>query len=140
MLVYDRFYVDDIAIRKYPNRISSTYPLRPLWVYGSIWDASAWATENGKYKVDYRYQPFVAQFSKFIVNGCPASNFTCSVAFSNSLISTGTGGLTTQERRRMKWLQSNYLVYNYCKDRKRYPRRLPECGRHYAPRLINSND
>jgi len=140
MLVYDRFYVDDIAIRKYPNRISSTYPLRPLWVYGSIWDASAWATENGKYKVDYRYQPFVAQLSKFIVSGCPASNFTCSVAFSNSLISTGTGGLTTQERRRMKWIQSNYLVYNYCKDRKRYPRRLPECGRHYAPPLINSND
>lgn len=59
MLIYGSFYVDDIAIRKYPRRISSTYPLRPLWLYGSIWDASSWATENGKYRADYRYQPFV---------------------------------------------------------------------------------
>jgi xyloglucan:xyloglucosyl transferase len=140
MLIYDRFYVDDIAIRKYPRRVSSTYPLRPLWVYGTIWDASSWATENGKYRADYRYQPFVAKFSKFILSGCPASDSTCSAAFSNSLISTGTGGLTSQERSRMKSIQRNNLVYNYCKDRERYPTRLPECGKRYAPTLINWND
>eukprot|EP00253_Pinus_taeda_P025922 PITA_25922 len=137
---YIIFYVDDIAIRKYPRRISSTYPLRPLWVYGSIWDASSWATENGKYRADYRYQPFVAKFSKFILSGCPVSDSTCSATFSNSLISTGTGGLTSQERSRMKSIQTNNLVYNYCKDRERYPTRLPECGKRYAPSLINGND
>ncbi|GLJ52317.1 hypothetical protein SUGI_1112790 [Cryptomeria japonica] len=125
------FYVDDIAIRKYPRRVSSTFPQRPLWVYGSIWDASSWATENGKYKADYRYQPFVAKFSKFILSGCPVQGSACSAEFSSSLIKSGTGGLTSQERWKMKWIQSNYLVYNYCKDRERYPQRLPECGKHY---------
>ncbi|KAH9288538.1 hypothetical protein KI387_032655 [Taxus chinensis] len=125
------FYVDNIAIRKYPRRVSSTFPQRPLWVYGSIWDASSWATENGKYKADYRYQPFVAKFSKFIVSGCPAQDSTCSAEFSSSLISTGTGGLTSEERTTMKRIQRNYLVYNYCKDYGRYPHRLPECGKHH---------
>lgn len=125
------FYVDDIAIRKYPKRVSSTFPQRPLWVYGSIWDASDWATENGKYRADYRYQPFVAKFSKFILSGCPVQDSSCSAQFSNSLISSGTGGLTSEERLKMKWIQRNYLVYNYCKDRERYPQRLPECGKHY---------
>ncbi|KAH0852440.1 hypothetical protein HID58_090819 [Brassica napus] len=34
-----------------------------MWLYGSIWDASSWATENGKYKADYKYQPFTAKYT-----------------------------------------------------------------------------
>ncbi|RVX11972.1 putative xyloglucan endotransglucosylase/hydrolase protein 32 [Vitis vinifera] len=52
-------------IMRYPRKSATTFPLRPMWLYGSIWDASSWATEDGKYKADYRYQPFVGQYSNF---------------------------------------------------------------------------
>ncbi|KAL2487355.1 putative xyloglucan endotransglucosylase/hydrolase protein 32 [Abeliophyllum distichum] len=52
------FFVDDVPVRRYERKSIATFPLRPMWVYGSIWDASSWATGDGKYKVDYRYQPF----------------------------------------------------------------------------------
>ncbi|PKI35446.1 hypothetical protein CRG98_044161 [Punica granatum] len=47
------FLVDDVPIRRYPRKSDATFPLRPMWLYGSIWDASSWATEDGKYKADY---------------------------------------------------------------------------------------
>lgn len=61
------FFVDDIPIRKYRRTNPYTFPARPMWLYGSIWDASPWATDNGKYKVDYSYQPFVAQYRGFVL-------------------------------------------------------------------------
>eukprot|EP00253_Pinus_taeda_P000931 PITA_00931 len=67
------FFVDGTAIRKYPRRNTSTFPTRPMWLYGSIWDASPWATDNGKYKVDYNYQPFVARYKGFAITDCTHS-------------------------------------------------------------------
>lgn len=64
------FLVDNTPIRKYIRSSPSTFPTRPMWVYGSIWDASSWATENGKYKVDYRYEPFVAKYKDFVLIDC----------------------------------------------------------------------
>eukprot|EP00252_Welwitschia_mirabilis_P008555 TRINITY_DN20494_c0_g1_i2.p1 TRINITY_DN20494_c0_g1~~TRINITY_DN20494_c0_g1_i2.p1 ORF type:complete len:135 (-),score=13.72 TRINITY_DN20494_c0_g1_i2:619-1023(-) len=67
------FYVDEIPVRKYYRSSSNAFPSRPMWVYGSIWDASSWATDNGRYKVDYRYQPFVAHYRDFIIGQCTES-------------------------------------------------------------------
>lgn len=67
------FSVDGVPIRKYPRTDASTFPTRPMWVYGSIWDASSWATDNGRYKVDYRYQPFVAKYTAFVITDCTQS-------------------------------------------------------------------
>eukprot|EP01018_Ginkgo_biloba_P041150 Gb_00044 [translate_table: standard] len=73
------FFVDDTPIRTYSRKGSSTFPSRPMWVYGSIWDASSWATENGKYKADYKYEPFVSKFRNFILAECSGSEAaTCS--------------------------------------------------------------
>jgi len=66
-----RFSVDDVAIRRYPR--TDAFPTRPMWVYGSIWYASSWATDNGKYKVDYNYQPFVARYKGFVLTDCTHS-------------------------------------------------------------------
>lgn len=66
------FSVDNVPIRKY-SRTGSAFPTRPMWLYGSIWDASSWATDNGKYKVDYNYQPFVARYTDFILTDCTQS-------------------------------------------------------------------
>uniref|UniRef100_A0A0C9RJV4 TSA: Wollemia nobilis Ref_Wollemi_Transcript_14200_1025 transcribed RNA sequence n=1 Tax=Wollemia nobilis TaxID=56998 RepID=A0A0C9RJV4_9CONI len=64
------FFVDDNPIREYTRTDPSTFPANPMWVYGSIWDASSWATENGKYKVDYNYEPFLANYKDFILTDC----------------------------------------------------------------------
>lgn len=45
------------------------YPAKPMALYATIWDASNWATASGKYKVNYRYAPFVAQFTDLTIHG-----------------------------------------------------------------------
>ncbi|RLN19466.1 putative xyloglucan endotransglucosylase/hydrolase protein 32 [Panicum miliaceum] len=56
------FLVDDVPIRRYERKTTTTtFPDREMWAYGSIWDASDWATDGGRYRADYRYQPLVAR-------------------------------------------------------------------------------
>uniref|UniRef100_A0A1D1ZBS2 Xyloglucan endotransglucosylase/hydrolase n=1 Tax=Anthurium amnicola TaxID=1678845 RepID=A0A1D1ZBS2_9ARAE len=120
------FFVDDIPIRRYPRKSDATFPLRPMWVYGSIWDASPWATEDGKYKADYRYQPFVARFTRFAVGGCTAyAPLWCRpVAASPS-----GSSLSPQQAAALRWAQAQYLVYDYCRDPRRDHSLTPECWR-----------
>ncbi|KAJ6849969.1 putative xyloglucan endotransglucosylase/hydrolase protein 32 [Iris pallida] len=119
------FFVDDIPIRRYPRKSDATFPLRPMWVYGSIWDASSWATENGKYKADYRYQPFVARFTKFRFGACSAyTPRTCRPATASP---GGAAGLSGQQYAAMRWAQANHMVYDYCSDSTRDHGLTPEC-------------
>ncbi|KAK1403377.1 Xyloglucan endotransglucosylase/hydrolase [Heracleum sosnowskyi] len=119
------FLVDDIPIRRYPRKSAATFPLRPMWVYGSIWDASSWATEDGKYKANYQYQPFVGTFTNFKAYGCSAySPRWCRPASASPYRS---GGLSSRQYMAMHWVQSRYLVYDYCKDNKRDHSKTPEC-------------
>ncbi|KAJ9188790.1 hypothetical protein P3X46_000154 [Hevea brasiliensis] len=117
------FFVDDVPIRRYPRKSDATFPLRPMWVYGSIWDASSWATEDGKYKADYRYQPFIGRYQNFKIGGCTANApATCRPPSASS-----SGGLSQQQYSAMEWVQRNYLAYNYCRDPKRDHAQTPEC-------------
>ncbi|KAG6437317.1 hypothetical protein SASPL_102231 [Salvia splendens] len=111
----------------YPRKSDATFPLRPMWVYGSIWDASSWATEDGKYKADYHYQPFVGKFTNFKASGCSAYSPPRCRPVSGSPYQSGR--LTGQQGRAMQWVQSHYLVYDYCKDYKRDHSHTPECFR-----------
>ncbi|TYI97698.1 hypothetical protein E1A91_D01G161400v1 [Gossypium mustelinum] len=119
------FLVDDVPIRRYPRKSDATFPLRPMWVNGSIWDASSWATEDGKYKADYRYQPFVAKYTNFKAGGCSAyaPAWCCPVSASPFR----AGGLTMQQYRAMRWVQRYHTVYDYCRDPKRSHALTPEC-------------
>lgn len=121
-----RFLVDDVPIRRYERKSDATFPVRPMWVYGSIWDASSWATEDGKYKADYRYQPFIGRYNSFKLGGCAVDG-----AASCHPLSSGPGGgsrgLSQQQEKAMEWVQSNYLVYNYCHDPRRDHTLTPEC-------------
>lgn len=119
------FLVDDIPIRRYPRKSAATYPSRPMWVYGSIWDASSWATEDGKYKADYRYQPFVGQYTNFKASGCSA--YAPRLCHPVSVSPYRSGRLTRKQTYVMKWVQRHYMIYNYCKDRKRDHSHTPEC-------------
>nr|GEV86332.1 probable xyloglucan endotransglucosylase/hydrolase protein 32 [Tanacetum cinerariifolium] len=119
------FLVDDVPIRRYPRKSDATFPLRPMWVYGSIWDASSWATENGKYKANYRYEPFVGRFTNFKATGCTAySPPRCPPV---SVAPGRTVGLSRRQNMAMKWVQDRYMIYNYCWDDKRDHSKTPEC-------------
>ncbi|RRT62660.1 hypothetical protein B296_00019395 [Ensete ventricosum] len=118
------FLVDDVPIRRYARKVEATFPDRPMWVYGSIWDASSWATDNGKYKADYRYQPFVAKYTDFKLGGCTGS----APPSCRPVPSSPSGlGLSPQQYAAMRWVQNNYMVYYYCEDSGRDHSLTPEC-------------
>ncbi|XP_075521278.1 putative xyloglucan endotransglucosylase/hydrolase protein 32 isoform X1 [Primulina tabacum] len=119
------FFVDDVPIRRYPRKNDDTFPARPMWVYGSIWDASSWATENGKYKADYSYQPFVSQYNNFKISGCdPNGLVQCRPVSGHP---SRSGGLSRRQNATMAWAQNNYKVYDYCQDVLRDHSFTPEC-------------
>ncbi|KAM7496805.1 hypothetical protein LguiA_021219 [Lonicera macranthoides] len=119
------FFVDDVPIRRYPRKSDATFPLRPMWAYGSIWDASSWATEGGKYKADYSYQPFVGRYNNFKLGGCRANGpATCRPPWGSPL---GPSRLSRQQYAAMAWAQRNYKVYDYCSDSNRDHTLTPEC-------------
>ncbi|WOL05833.1 hypothetical protein Cni_G14564 [Canna indica] len=118
------FFVDDVPIRRYQRKMEATFPDRPMWVYGSIWDASSWATENGKYKADYRYQPFVGRFTNFKIGGCSAY----APASCRPVPSSPRGsGLSAQQIAAMQWVRRSHMVYYYCEDYSRDRSLTPEC-------------
>ncbi|XP_022862171.1 xyloglucan endotransglucosylase/hydrolase protein 31-like [Olea europaea var. sylvestris] len=119
------FFVDDVPIRRYPRKSDSTFPTRHMWVYGSIWDASSWATENGKYKADYSYQPFIGRYKNFKISGCDANGPASCRPQSGS--QSGSSGLSSQQNEAMAWVQRNYKVYDYCHDPARDHTQTPEC-------------
>lgn len=120
------FFVDDVPIRRYPRKSDATFPSRPMWVYGSIWDASSWATENGRYKANYNYQPFVGQYRNFKLAGCTADGSSSCPRLPH-VAPSGSRGLSRQQLAAMNWAQRNYLVYDYCTDSRRDHTFTPEC-------------
>lgn len=123
MLCNHRFFVDDVPIRRYLRKSDATFPLRPMWAYGSIWDASSWATEDGKYKANYQFQPFVGKYTDFKLKGCTVNG----PASCQPPAGSPNGRLSSDQHAAMAWVQSNYKVYDYCHDPKRDQSQIPEC-------------
>uniref|UniRef100_M0ZV58 xyloglucan:xyloglucosyl transferase n=1 Tax=Solanum tuberosum TaxID=4113 RepID=M0ZV58_SOLTU len=119
------FFVDDVPIRRYPKKGDVTFPQRPVYVYGSVWDASSWATVDGRIKVNYRYQPFIGKYNNFKIGGCITNeNPSCRLP---SGCPSRVGGLSRQQSDTMEWVQRNYKVYDYCRDPQRDRTHTPEC-------------
>ncbi|KAI8005720.1 Xyloglucan endotransglucosylase/hydrolase protein 22 [Camellia lanceoleosa] len=99
-------------------------------IYSSLWNADDWATRGGLVKTDWTKAPFTASYRDFNANACiwSSGSSSCSSSSSNSnawlseqLDSTSQG--------RLKWVQRNYMIYNYCTDSKRFPQGFPpECS------------
>ncbi|CAL4928606.1 unnamed protein product [Urochloa decumbens] len=117
------FLVDDVPIRRYG--FTGFFPDREMWAYGSIWDASDWATDGGRYRADYRYQPFLAGFQGFKIAGCEvAAPSTCRPVPASP---SGTG-LSSQQQDAMRWAQqTSIMVYYYCNGRTKDRALYPEC-------------
>ncbi|GER43679.1 xyloglucan endotransglucosylase/hydrolase 14 [Striga asiatica] len=128
------FYVDDIPIREVVQNkdMRGDYPSKPMSVYATIWDASTWATGGGHDKVNYEYEPFVAEFKDLVLEGCVvdptdqilSSNCTDSVS---KLMSNEYAGIARRGRESMKSFREKYMYYSYCYDNLRYAEPPPEC-------------
>ena len=121
-----RFLVDDVPIRRYERKTEATFPDREMWAYGSIWDASDWATDGGRYRADYRYQPFVSRFADLKIGGCAAdAPGGCRPVPASP--SGSSAAISPQQEAAMRWAQRNSMVYYYCLDSSRDHALYPEC-------------
>ncbi|OAY52005.1 probable xyloglucan endotransglucosylase/hydrolase protein 23 [Manihot esculenta] len=128
------FSVDGIPIREFKNMESNgiEFPKsQPMWIYSSLWNADDWATRGGLVKTDWSQAPFTASYSNFDAQACiwssPSGSLSCSFNSSDNLWLTQTLNATAQST--VKWVQENYMIYNYCADTNRFPQGLPpECS------------
>ncbi|XAR48787.1 Xyloglucan:xyloglucosyl transferase [Bertholletia excelsa] len=116
------FLVDNMPIRVFKNAESIGVPFpksQPMRIYSSLWNADDWATRGGIVKTDWSRAPFTAYYRNFNVRtstGATASSFPEGQE------------LDAYSRRRLRWVQKNFMIYNYCADLKRFPQGLPpEC-------------
>ncbi|KAF7803258.1 xyloglucan endotransglucosylase/hydrolase 2-like [Senna tora] len=117
------FLVDNIPIRIFNNYEGRGVPFpnrQPMKLYSSLWSADQWATRGGLDKTDWTCAPFTAFFSNFTVSTMPSMD-------GKDLKLQGQG-LNANGRRRLRWVQRYYMIYNYCQDHKRFPQGRPrEC-------------
>ncbi|KMT11231.1 hypothetical protein BVRB_5g110610 [Beta vulgaris subsp. vulgaris] len=128
------FSVDGIPIREFNNMESQgvSFPKnQPMRIYSSLWNADDWATQGGRVKIDWTHAPFTASYRNFNANACVWASGSSSCGLSPSADSGSdwlNQELDSASLERMRWVQTNYMVYNYCADLQRFPQGLPtEC-------------
>lgn len=127
------FLVDGIPIRVFKNNEANgvAYPKnQPMKIYSSLWEADDWATQGGRVKTDWTNAPFSASYRSFNDADCCSRtsiwNWVTCNANSNSWMWTT---LNSHQLGQLKWVQDDYMIYNYCTDFKRFPQGLPtECN------------
>ena len=130
-----RFLVDNIPIRVFNNmeRLGVPFPNKQaMKLYSSLWNADQWATRGGLVKTDWSKAPFTAYYRNFNANACVSSrSSSCALVSANAAgpnRTWQTQGLDPRSRRRLRWVQKYYMIYDYCTDLKRFPQGPPrEC-------------
>jgi len=103
-------------------------------IYSSLWDAEDWATRGGLVKTDWTRAPFTSSYRNFSANACVWSSGASACASKRSPRAPTNNAWLNEEldatsQERMRWVQRNYMIYNYCTDLKRFPQGLPpECS------------
>ncbi|KAJ6836262.1 putative xyloglucan endotransglucosylase/hydrolase protein 30 [Iris pallida] len=133
------FYIDNIPIREVlrSGAMGGDYPSKPMALYATIWDGSLWATQGGKYKANYKYSPWVAEFSGLVLQGCrtdprlvrhPSSEEDDRCADSDAQLEAADfADLTPKKREAMRRFRGRYMTYSFCYDENRYPVAFPDC-------------
>ncbi|KDP30712.1 hypothetical protein JCGZ_15540 [Jatropha curcas] len=130
------FFIDDVPIREVlrTSEMGSEYPSKPMSLYATIWDASNWATSGGRYKVNYKYAPFVSEYKDLVIEGCPVDPIqqfpvaSTSCSESNArLESAEYATITRRQRMAMRRFRQRLMYYSYCYDTLRYSVPPPEC-------------
>jgi len=129
------FLVDSVPIRVFKNAESIGVPFpksQPMRIYSSLWNADDWATRGGLVKTDWTKAPFTAYYRNFKASACTWSYGASSCGSKpSSAFSDGawkTNELDAPSRRRLRWVQKYFMIYNYCTDLRRFPQGPPpEC-------------
>lgn len=121
------FYVDNVPIRevKRTESMGGDFPSKPMSLYATIWDGSDWATNGGKYRVNYKYAPYIAHFSDFILHGCAVDPIELSPSCDNT--ANLETEITTLQRNQMESFRRKHMTYSYCYDQIRYKIPPSEC-------------
>ncbi|KAJ1280410.1 hypothetical protein BS78_04G230300 [Paspalum vaginatum] len=127
------FYIDDTPIReviRHPD-MGGDFPAKPMAVYATIWDGSTWATEGGKYKVNYKYAPFASEFTDLAVVGSRADPVLRVPRRGDQellgLMTADYAVMTPQKRAAMRAFRARHMTYTVCYDAVRYAAAFPEC-------------
>ncbi|XP_059433337.1 probable xyloglucan endotransglucosylase/hydrolase protein 26 [Corylus avellana] len=131
------WYVDSLPIRVFRNYESEgiAYPSKQgMNVYTSLWNADNWATRGGLEKINWTCSPFTAKLRQFRPRACewkgPVSISQCASQTNpaNWWTSPIYKLLGYAKLGQLKWVQDNYMIYDYCKDYKRFNGTMPpEC-------------
>ncbi|PIN03410.1 Xyloglucan:xyloglucosyl transferase [Handroanthus impetiginosus] len=128
------FYVDNIPIREFKNaeRLGVPFPKdQPMRIYSSLWNADEWATQGGRVTTNWSLAPFTASYRNFSMDGCLWSRLTRTYSCTDDDFSRKPVlrmELDRRSRARMKRLQRDHMVYDYCRDKWRFPKGpAPEC-------------
>ncbi|XP_047055744.1 xyloglucan endotransglucosylase protein 7-like [Lolium rigidum] len=130
-------YIDGTPIRVFRNNEANGVPFptrQPVHVFASIWNAEEWATQGGRVKTNWSDAPFVAAYRRFhasstcVWRGNGASTRCGGDHLPSSASSWMGQTLDWWSWMTLNWVRMNYLAYDYCEDRKRYPHAFPtEC-------------
>jgi len=125
-------YIDGVPIRVFRDNAARGVPFparQPAHVFASIWDAEDWATQGGRVKTDWASAPFVAAYRRYNVSATACvwdegeGRARCPPAASWMARRMDWWSWMT-----LSWVRMNYMVYDYCDDRRRFPHGAqPEC-------------
>ncbi|XP_044487735.1 probable xyloglucan endotransglucosylase/hydrolase protein 27 [Mangifera indica] len=123
------FYVDNTPIRevKRTESMRGDFPSKPMSLYATIWDGSNWATNGGKYRVNYKYAPFVTKFSDFILHGCAVDPIEQTSSRCDTTQASIPTSVSPSQRSKMDNFRRKYMTYSYCYDQVRYKVPPSEC-------------
>lgn len=130
--------VSGVVVRVFKNSETSLgvpYPSsKPMQVIASLWNGENWATDGGKSKINWKQSPFIATFEGFDIEGhkcegdSESSPFCPSSPSSEWWEESGSKGLSAEQMRQLRWVRRNYMDYDYCTDKTRFPKPPPECA------------
>ncbi|KAL9237854.1 hypothetical protein vseg_012353 [Gypsophila vaccaria] len=141
------FMVDEVPIRVFRSNEDIGVPFpknQPMKIYSSLWNADDWATQGGRVKTNWSKAPFTAYYRNFNIDACDGAGSTAACAShpANNEFKGQTSSrdanrgswrshdLDANGRRRLRWAQKYYMVYDYCNDSKRFSDGFPpECKR-----------
>ncbi|KAK9208560.1 hypothetical protein WN944_000918 [Citrus x changshan-huyou] len=132
------WYVDSVPIRVFRNYENEgiAYPNKQgMRTHVSIWNADNWATRGGLDKIDWSNAPFIARLRRFRARACkwngPVNISQCATKTPGNWWTSPTySQLSSAKMGQLKWVREKYMIYNYCKDTKRFNGKMaPECSK-----------
>ncbi|GLJ20659.1 hypothetical protein SUGI_0376180 [Cryptomeria japonica] len=126
------FSVDKMPIRVFKNnRVKLGVPFpnnQGMRIYSTLWNGDQWATRGGLEKIDWSKAPFHAYYKDFTIESCRVPiNASCPSNPSNWWEGTIYRQLSPFQEKLYRWVRVNYMIYDYCTDRFRFPVPPPEC-------------